>query len=180
LTAGEEQFLWIYSDRDQNKVCLPYPLSIVFSNDFHFYGVNEDVVEKFNEEQQEDAVNGAKKRKNRRDQIEVPGVAIKHKDDPSITISCGDGIQITKTNFGQRQFFIVAILWSSTCNFSFLLVEKDLFYDLEEAAVDKTSGDGLSPIAFPPIKQFVCFFSSAGLQSQASRFGGFLVALLYN
>ena len=104
-----EQFLWVYSDRDLNQVCLPYPLSGVYSNDFHFYGINEDVVQKFNEEQEE-AANGVKKRKNRRDQIEVPGVAIKHKDDPSITISCGNGVQITKTNVGQRQFFIVAIL----------------------------------------------------------------------
>jgi hypothetical protein len=89
-----------------------------------------------------------KKKKNRRDQIEVPAVAIKYKDDPNITISCGQGIQITKTNFGERQFFIVAILWSSTCNFTFLLVEKDQFYDLDLDAVDMSQG----------IFKFVCIW----------------------
>jgi len=139
LSVGiEQQFLWIYSDRDQKQECLPYPLSKSYSNEFHFYGINEDVVEKFNGDQEE-AANGAKKKKNRRDQIEVPAVAIRHKDDPSITIFCGQGVQITKTNFGERCFFIVAILWSSTFNFTFLLVEKDQFYDLEMDAVDKIS-----------------------------------------
>ena len=131
--------MWVYNDQEQKQVCLQYPLSSAYSNDFYFYGINEEVVEKFNEEQGEAAI-GMKKKRNRRDQIEVPAVAIKYKDDTCITIACGQGIQITKTNFGERQFFIVAILWSSTYNFTFLLVEKDQFYDLDLDAIEMTQG----------------------------------------
>ena len=112
------------------------PVNSMSTNDFYFYAINEESAKRLFHEM--DVQSGSKKRKKGgREHFEVPAFAIRHKDDPSIIFFGGQGVQITKTNFGQFNFFIVGFLWSSTDNFSFLLSEKDQFTDIDLDSVDK-------------------------------------------
>ena len=72
--------------------------------------------------------------------FEIICYGIKSKDDMCpISFVTGQGIQISKQNFGTRQFVVVALLWSNTRTFTFLLMDNDVFNSLEIDPIDPIS-----------------------------------------
>jgi len=173
--AEHEWFDWVHIGRDGNKLNFPMQVNSMSTNDFYFYGINEESYDRLC--RKIDVQSGSKKRKKGgREHFEIPAFAIRHKDDPSIVFFGGQGIQITKTNFSQFNFFIVGFLWSSTENFSFLLSEKDQFTDIDVDSVDKEKqGNYYNNCRTSVLK--VYFGSTSDLQSSTIGYGPIFVAL---
>ena len=100
------------------------------------YGLDEDRLEKLSDEIRRNG-RGSKGRQS----FEIICIAIQSKDEKCPTaFIAGQGFQVSKRNFGSCRFLIVAILWSNTCTFTFLLMEESEFNSLDEQNVDTSNG----------------------------------------
>ena len=114
-------------------------LSTVNHEEFFFYGIDDNLLQKLKSEM---TVPPVKKGNKSRSQFEIPATGIRSKFD-GYSIMAGKGIKITKTNYGVQHFYVVSLLWSSNDNFSFLLAEREQFMNFESFA-DAKQGDSYS------------------------------------
>jgi len=137
-----EHFAWVYWDtKKREKFVLPIDLAPLVEHPTYLaFGVDEAKLQHLLEETQN---NGRKTRG--RQSFEIVCYAIQSKDDKyPVSFTVGQGVQITKQHFGTRQFVIVALLWSNTRTFTFLLMEKNEFDSLEKDTIDPSLDGNLT------------------------------------
>ena len=143
---------WMYYDT-KKKDTMVVPLDLAPLVEHHTYlafGLDEAKLEHLLGEMQK----VGRKTKGRQG-FEIICYGIRSKDDKCpISFVAGQGVQITKHNYGTRQFVILALLWSNTRTFSFLLMDNDVFNSLEIDAVDPIS-DGKLAMQFIHFNGFV-------------------------
>lgn len=103
---------------------IPLERNVVHHDDFFFFGIDSDNLEKLKSEME-----GTNTRK-KRTQYEIPSIAIKSKWWDAGIIS-GDMITVKKANFKGANFIIISILYTSNENFSLLLMEEQQFNDFQ-------------------------------------------------
>jgi len=162
-----EHYPWKFWDTEKRgEFVEPLMLAAVVDHHTYFaYGLDEGKLEELQEE-----IRSNGKRSKGRQSFEIICTAIQSKDEicPTAFVA-GQGLQISKHNFGTRRFIIVSILWSNTCTFSFLLMEHGEFDALDERHVD-TSLDGILTVeCFHFVIKSSLPISSSSFQSQASR-----------
>ena len=150
-----EHYAWVYWDAAKRAEFV-WPLLLAESvehQSFLAYGLDEGRLEQLLEEIQNTG-RGSKGRQS----FEILCTAIQSKDEKCPTaFIAGQGLQISKRNFGTLRFIIVAILWSNTSTFTFLLMEHGDFDSLDELNADTSEGICLLLIFslfnsnFPPI-----------------------------
>jgi len=154
---GEHLPLVYYDSKRKDTMVLPLDLApLVEHSTYLAFGLDEAKLEHLLAE-----IQTIGRKAKGRQSFEIICYGIKSKDDCSIAFVAGQGLQITKQNFGTRQFVIVALLWSNTRTFTFLLMENDVFNSLDIDAVDPTLDGKLVFNSFILMDLFFSFASSS-------------------
>ena len=132
-----EHYAWVYWDAAKRAEFV-WPLSLAYGvehQSYQAYGLDEGRLEQLSEEIQNTG-RGSKGRQS----FEILCIAIQSKDEKCPTaFIAGQGLQISKRNFGTQRI-IVAILWSNTSTFTFLLMEHGELDSLDELNADTSEG----------------------------------------
>jgi len=163
-----EHYPWIYWDiAKKEEFVEPLMLAeLVDHQTYLAYGLDEGRLEQLQGE-----IRTTGKGSKGRQSFEIICIAIQSKDEKYPTaFVAGQGLQISKRNFGTYQFIVVAILWSNTCTLTFLLMEHGEFDAMDEHNVD-TSLDGISTVeCLHFVVEFTLFcqlhlFSKSGIKN---------------
>ncbi len=133
-----EHYAWVYWDAAKRAEFV-WPLLLAYSvehQSYLAYGLDEGMLEQLSEE-----IKNTGRGSKGRQSFEILCTAIQSKDEKCPTaFIAGQGLQISKRNFGTLRFIIVAILWSNTSTFTFLLMEHGEFDSLDELNADTSEG----------------------------------------
>ena len=155
---GEHLPLVYYDSKKKETMVLPLDLApLVEHSTYLAFGLDEAKLEHLLAE-----IQTIGRKAKGRQSFEIICYGIKSNDDKCpISFVAGQGIQITKQNFGTRHFVIVALLWSNTRTFTFLLMENDVYNSLDIDAIDPILDGKLVCDSFISMNLFFSFASSS-------------------